>query len=214
MDDELMHELVAAYALDALDAAEERAFEAHLAGCSECREQLALLRATATSLAYAAPPSAPPASLRDRVLDAARAERVSVTPLRPRWAVPAAALAAVASCAAIALGLWIGLGSSGPRRLTALSLQGASGSVVRSSNGMATLVVSGLPAAPAGKTYEAWVIAGGTARPAGLFTARGRTATLSLTRDVPKGAIVGVTLERAGGAARPSGTPLVTSSRA
>ncbi|MDE3130278.1 MAG: anti-sigma factor [Acidobacteriota bacterium] len=214
MDDELMHELVAGYALDALEPEQEQAFEVHLARCPECREQLALFTATAGALAHAAPAASPPPALRARILESARAERANVVPLRPRWAHPAAALAAVASCAAIALGLWIGLGSSAPAQLTALALHGASGSVVRASNGKATLVLSGLQPAPNGKTYEAWVMLPGRVLPAGLFDARGQTTTLTLSRDLPKGAIVGVTLEHAGGSSKPTGTPLVTSARA
>lgn len=214
MDDELMHELVAGYALDALDPDEERAFEAHLARCADCREQLARFTGTASALAHAAPAAPPPAALRARILESARAERTNVTPLRPRWAYPAAALAAAASCAAVALGLWVALGSGTPSRLVALPLHGASGSVVRANDGSATLVVTGLPPAPAGKTYEAWVIEQGRALPAGLFRAGGRTATLVLGRDLPRGALVGITVERAGGAPAPSGAPIVTSARA
>lgn len=214
MDDELMHELVAGYALDALEPEQERAFEAHLARCPECQEQLALFTATASALAHTAPPATPPLALRSSILETARAERANVVPLRPRWAYPAAALATVASCAAIALGLWVGLGSNAPAQPTALALRGASGSVVRASNGTATLVLSGLHPAPAGKTYEAWVMLPGRALPAGLFDARGQTTTLTLSRHLPTGAIVGVTLERAGGAPRPTGKPLVTSARA
>ncbi|MGH3050116.1 MAG: zf-HC2 domain-containing protein, partial [Gaiellaceae bacterium] len=167
MDDELMHELVAGYALDALEPEQERAFEAHLARCADCREQLAILGVTASALAHAAPPALPPEGLRARILESARAERTNVVPLRPRWAYPAAALAAVASCATIALALWIGLGSGPPHELAALPLHGATGSLVRASSGRATLVVSGLPPAPAGKTYEAWVMLPGRTLPAG-----------------------------------------------
>lgn len=209
-----MHELVAGYALDALEPEQEQVFEAHLARCPNCQAQLALFTATADALAHAAPPALPPAALRARILESARAERINVMPLRPRWAYPAAALAAVSSCAAIALGLWIGFGSTAPQQPTALALHGASGSVVRASNGTATLVVSGLQPAPAGKTYEAWVIFAGRALPAGLFDAHGQTTTLTLSRTLPRSAIVGVTLERAGGAPKPTGTPLVTSARA
>ncbi len=42
-----LHEQVAAYALDALDDDERRAYEAHLAGCEQCRAELAGLTDTA-----------------------------------------------------------------------------------------------------------------------------------------------------------------------
>src|SRR5437762_8553694 len=43
MDDNALHELTAPYALDALDADERRAYEAHPARCDRCRDDLAEL---------------------------------------------------------------------------------------------------------------------------------------------------------------------------
>ncbi len=60
MDSDAPHELTAAYALDALDAAEERAYEEHLARCPRCREELASLTETAGALAYGVEPATPP----------------------------------------------------------------------------------------------------------------------------------------------------------
>src|SRR5581483_2564629 len=80
-----VHELTAAYALDALDDDDRARFEAHLPQCERCRSELAGLAETAGALALAAPPAAPPEALRARILDAA---------------------AAVAACAAIGLGIW------------------------------------------------------------------------------------------------------------
>lgn len=64
-----LHALTGAYALDALEPAERAEFEAHLAGCAECAEEVAGLRGTAVRLAGAAR-VAPPAALRERVLAA------------------------------------------------------------------------------------------------------------------------------------------------
>ena len=44
MADEPIHDLTAAYALDALDAHDEERYEEHLATCERCREELAELR--------------------------------------------------------------------------------------------------------------------------------------------------------------------------
>jgi anti-sigma-K factor RskA len=216
VEEDLMHELTPGYALNALSLDEARAYELHLAGCAACQTELARLVDTAAALGFAAPPLAPPAELRGRILDAARADRPGVVPLRPRWAYPVAAVAAVAACAAIALGIYAAsLKSqldSRAQALHTLTLNGAAGSVVVGHRGDAALVVSGLRPAPAGKTYEVWVIRGGTANPAGLF--RGTPATVHLTRRVPAGSVVGVTLEPAGGSARPTSAPVVTSSPA
>ena len=46
-----VHDLTAAYALDALDPEEERSYEQHLAGCERCREELASFSEVAGSLA-------------------------------------------------------------------------------------------------------------------------------------------------------------------
>jgi anti-sigma factor RsiW len=61
------HALTGAYALDALDPAERAEFEAHLATCAECREEVAGLRETAARVAATTWVDAP-AALRGRVL--------------------------------------------------------------------------------------------------------------------------------------------------
>src|SRR2546425_10089908 len=103
MNDGSPHELSAAYALDALDGDELRAYEAHLAGCERCREDVASFRETAAALAYDIQPLEPPEELERRILNAARAERPNVVPLPQRWAGPSAAFGAVAAAAAIAV---------------------------------------------------------------------------------------------------------------
>ena len=66
------------------------------------------------------------------------------------------------------------------------------------------------PAAPDGKTYEAWVIPKGKAPiPAGLFSG-GDSATVHLRGTVPQGATVAVTIERPGGARAPTTAPIVS----
>jgi anti-sigma-K factor RskA/heme exporter protein D len=62
------HELTGGYVLGALSDAERRAFEAHLATCVECAQEVEALRVVTTALAYAAPPQDVPPDLRDRVL--------------------------------------------------------------------------------------------------------------------------------------------------
>jgi anti-sigma factor RsiW len=224
MEADTIHELTAAYALDALDEREEREYEEHLARCPRCREELASFTETATSLAYGVESPAPPPELRDRILVRARAERPNVVPLRPAWRSWTAAAAAVAACAAIGLGIWAAtlsrsldhersaraaqarvvsiVGDPAARRF---SLSGAHGTLVVARHGDAALLVSNLPPAPAGKTYEAWVILGKTPKRAGIF---GEAKPFKLTRPVPQGAIVAVTLERHGGVSLPTTKPI------
>jgi anti-sigma-K factor RskA len=61
--------LLVTYALDALDAAELRSLEEHLAECAECRVELDELRGMFSTLALSVEPVEPPAELRDRILD-------------------------------------------------------------------------------------------------------------------------------------------------
>ncbi len=198
-----LHELTAAYALDALDATDAEAYEAHLGQCERCREELATLGEAATALAWATDAPAPPARLRASILDAAAAERGNVVPLpvRKQWVYRAtASVAAVAASIALGLGVWIATGSTTTRSVSAVLVVGG--------DRHATLQVSGLASAPAGKTYEAWVIPHGLSpQPAGLFSGSG---TVRLRQTVPPNAVVAVTLERSGGAKAPTRTPLLT----
>jgi len=197
------HDLTAAYALDALDPDEAEAYERHLGQCEECREQLAELNETAAALAFGAAAPAPPARLRESILEAAAAERTNVVPLlRRRWVSRGLAVAAAAAaCIEVGLGVSLSQSSHPPQSWT----------VAVGQNGTATISVSGLASAPQGKTYEAWVIpAGHAARPAGLFS--GSTTGMHLGGTVPPHAVVAVTLEPAGGSKKPTTTPIFSTS--
>ena len=217
-----LHSLVAPYALDALDGDEERHFEEHLALCERCREELAGLREAAASLAFATPAAVPPPQLKERILEQARGERRNVVPLRRRrnWTAPLAAAASIAAAAAIVLGIWAAsLANSQDPLESVLSKPGAkiiamgnAGGVAVAPSGEAVLAVA-VPRAPAGKTYEAWVIRDGKARPAGLFSGRAGTSIVELDPLVPPGSVVAVTLERAGGVPQPTTKPLAQSGR-
>jgi anti-sigma-K factor RskA len=78
-----IHALSGAYAVDALDADERAEFERHLAGCAECRAEVASFRETTARLAGTAEET-PPASLREGVL----AGISQVRPLPPETAEP------------------------------------------------------------------------------------------------------------------------------
>ena len=77
-------------------------------------------------------------------------------------------------------------------------------------DGSAALALT-VPRAPSGKTYEAWVIRRGMATRAGTFDGSDSTSVLDLDQPVPRGSIVAVTLERAGGVDRPTQQPLAAS---
>lgn len=111
-------DLAPLFALGALDGEDLAAFEAHVAGCPECRAEVAACTEVAGRVGASVPPVPPPAALRARVLAAARemsppgaAKRGDVTdahdagrrvaPRRPAW--PALLAAAAALVLGIAL---------------------------------------------------------------------------------------------------------------
>jgi len=223
MEANALHDLTAAYALDALDSEDARAYEAHLARCERCREELAELSDAAGALAYGTEAPMPPPELRARILQEAARERPNVVPLRPRWVKPLAAIAAVAACTAIGLGIWAAtLSSRLDRSESRLARQErvaqivgqpgsrtisfARGTLVVAPNGEAALVLRNLAPAGNGRTYEAWIAAEGAPEPAGLFEGGGAVA-IPLDRPVPEGATVMVTKEPAGGRKSPSSQP-------
>jgi anti-sigma-K factor RskA len=211
------HANVAPYALDALDADEEREFEEHLASCEACREELASLREATAALAYGAAGPAPPPELKQRILAEAKAERPNVVslPRRRSWTAPLATAAAVAAAVAIGVGVWTAtrpatndafatvLAKPGAK----LVPMGARGTLAVAPDGSAAIALT-VPRAPAGKTYEAWVIRDGAAKRAGLFS---RATVLRLQGPVPRGSVVAVTLERSGGVDQPTRKPLAAS---
>ncbi len=219
-----LHDLTAAYALDALEPDEAREYEEHLATCASCQEDLARLSGAAGALAFAVESPAPPPDLRQRILDAAVGERENVVPLRTRWTLAAKVAVAAAACLAVGFGVWAATLSRSLDRersareqadqalaiisdptATRTALSGGTGSLIVTQGGAAALIVARLDRAPSGKTYEAWVIENGKPQRAGTFAGGGEISVLRLERPVPKGAQVAVTIERKPGADVPSG---------
>ncbi|HEY6113365.1 MAG TPA: anti-sigma factor [Gaiellaceae bacterium] len=231
-----IHELTAGYALDALDEDERSAYEAHLADCEHCQQELASFWTTTEALAVAASGPEPSVALRERILGDVRAEPQNVVAFEPRrWRVAPVlgAVAAVAAVVALGIGLWASnLSSELDETRAALAraqaaaqlladpaaqtvaLQQGTGRLVVDADGQAVLVVEGLEPAPAGKTYELWIVPGGdiaAASPAGLFPGRDGTEVVGLEGTVTAGDVVAVTVEAAAGADAPTTQPIVAS---
>jgi Anti-sigma-K factor rskA len=89
-------------------------------------------------------------------------------------------------------------------------LDGSGGRIVLAvgAGGRGWLVLDGLPAAPRGKSYEAWVIRprAKAALPAAVFV--GRETLVPLAVALRPGSILAVTVERRGGVEAPTRTPL------
>ena len=237
-----IHELTAGYALDALDPDERDEYERHLAGCGRCQEELAAFWEVTGALALASNGPAPPPGLRERILEAARAEPpstvaptdtvVSLDDARRRRRPPIlAAVAAIAAVVAIGLGIYaISLNNQlddtrsalasqedvarvlADPSATSVSMASGSGRLVVANDGSAVLVLDDLAAAPEGKTYQAWVVEGKTPAPAGTFSESGGRAVVPIPQPVPDGAVVAVTIEAAGGAETPT-LPILAASK-
>lgn len=232
-----IHQLTAGYALDALDPEERREYEAHLETCAHCREELASFWETTGALAVAASGPEPSPELRKRILAEVRAEPPQVVvpfETRRRRAVPVlAAAAAIAAVVALGVGIWASdLSSRLDDTRAALHreraaaavlvdpdarsvpLQAGDGRLVVNEEGDAVLVLHGLDPAPAGKTYEMWIVPGGdlaSANRAGLFSGRDGSELERLDGTVRAGDVVAVTIEEAGGVDTPTTAPIVAS---
>ena len=227
------HELIAGYALDALEPADRARAKELLERSEEAREELRSLTETSAAMATAVSGPAPPAGLRERILESARADRQTVVPLesrrRPRLAPVLGAAAAIAAVVAVALGIWgLSVSSDLDESRAALAQARAAAAVLASpdartvglSQGDGSLVVSGTDAvlvlnrmegAPAGKTWEVWVLDGKTPVRAGLFAGGQARDVVPVEGSVGPGARVLVTLEPSGGVDAPTSSPVVAS---
>jgi hypothetical protein len=223
-----------AYALGALDTEEREAIAAHVETCTTCPQDLAKFEeALFEAAAVGAVNVDPPANLRTRIVLRHRGARA---PDRIGWGarivellrtpVPAAVPVALAIILAVAFGV-VGvtrqqddayaraLAGVADGRVVALAPSGANpdarAALVIPNQGSPYLIAR-LPAPPAGKAWEAWVLkAGGSgpvAVPAGT-TERGDVFVLSLTAPLGAGDGVAVTLEPASGSAQPTTAPVL-----
>lgn len=234
-----MHSLSGAYALDALEGDTERdRFVRHMSRCPACASEVRGFREVGTALAFAAA-AEPPAELRDRVLAAAARTRqvppeVS-THVRPRparswlpWLSGAVALASIAVAVFFGLAqahtqqqlnqaraqnqaLNVILSVPGVRVLSQATAKGGVATVVLAADRHELAVVtSGLPALPAGKVYQLWLIGKVKTISAGLLppARSGRTPAV-LATGVVRGDTLGLTVEPAPGSAQPTTTPIL-----
>ncbi|MEV6017072.1 MULTISPECIES: anti-sigma factor [unclassified Streptomyces] len=231
-----MHQLVGAYVLHALPTAEEASFENHLAGCAECRDEVAELSGVTLRLA-SAEDATPSPELRGRVLEQiARTHQERLPHALPvRRRVLRAALAACLALAAALGGVAVWQhGQADEARAEAATEQaqasaltdlltardatistrklggGADISVVASrSQGRAAFIASDLPRLAGDQVYELWYAArSGDLRPAGLLPGTGGGHARLLHGSLDDVSAVGITAEPAGGSRQPTSAPL------
>jgi anti-sigma factor RsiW len=222
---EELHTLVGLYVVDALDDDERARFEAHLAGCAACQQEVAEFRATTGRLSQLMA-ERPPETLRAAIL-----ARVASTPqesapppdqLAVRRRSPmrfvAPALAAAAAVIALLLGVgWISSHRALDRQqaisavLTApdaksvdLGGEGRMRVVYSPTLDRSVVVADGLADLPSDRTYALWFIGPGGPEEAALFRTSGGRATKVLPRTPEGYQALGVTKEPAGGSATPT----------
>lgn len=220
---------LAAYSIGALEEREAEIVAAHVRTCEECRAEVEAYQETAWRLAEAVA-GEPPSRMRAAVVERARAAR----PVRGRtvlsgWAelfrrpIPAFVPAALVLALVVSLAGYAGSRRDADRFAAAVAgvasgrvvslapsaeLAQARGVLVQPPNGAPYLILD-IPAAPPGKTWEAWVIRGEQPIAAGLSDGSG-VAILTLTIPLRSGDVVAITLERAGGTGLPTSNPVLT----
>jgi anti-sigma-K factor RskA len=182
-DHEAWAELAGPYVLGTLSPAERTGFEAHLARCRACADEVRSLNELMGALAYSAGETEPPPEVRTRILAAIRDDRTTLGARPPvaagrdrranfSWLATAASLAAAVALGAYALQLR-GRVSDLEARLTqaieraALSesqIADARGTASRAESTLAVLIapdlaridLQGQPAAPAASARAFW----------------------------------------------------------
>jgi anti-sigma-K factor RskA len=215
---------LAAFALGVLDPEEAQRVERHLASCTSCRLEAQAFAETAWTIAASHGRDAPP-RVRAAIVERARAEHAGRASLAGFFRRPVPLIVPVALAAILVVAL-VGYGTArrDADRYAAVVAQtigakvvplaatgavgGVRGSLVIPANGAAPYLILDLPPAPAGKTWEAWVIRGDTPVRAGITDERGLT-TLTLSAAVAAGDVVAVTPEPAGGVDAPTGSPVL-----
>jgi anti-sigma-K factor RskA len=219
---------LAAYSIGALEDDAAAAVAAHLRTCAACRADVEAYEQTAWRLAESVA-AEPPAHMRAAVVERAHADR----PVRPRSGlaavidlfrrpIPAFVPVALALAVVVAVAGYAGARRDAERyagalvgvqnaRVVALAPSAerpaARGALVLPSNGTLPYLILDLPAAPSGKTWQAWVIRGESPLPAGIS---GDVEVIFLTVPLQPGDVVAVTLEAAGGASKPTSAPVLT----
>lgn len=240
MSTEHVQDLLALYALGALEAEEQARVDAHLPACADCQAEADELLRVAANLAVGLPARTPPPRVRAAVLErvGARAPRASpagrarAAPLpiaapRPPINWPMAAMLAGlaglvgwnvyltnrvnslqqqvrAQAAAVALI------SSPMTESTALQGQGPHGrasgrAYIDPTSRNVVLIVEHLDPLAEGQTYQAWVITEAGPQSAGLVNvSRSGWGMSWLSVPYPDEAVLGVSVEPAGGSEAPT----------
>jgi anti-sigma-K factor RskA len=224
----------AGYVLGSLDPGERREFESHLATCGECATEVASLRPVVGALATAVPQITPRLEIREHILAATGAAAIPYTVHDRKsasalvWLPLAAAVVIAVGAAAYVANLQRQMGELQARfdqaqattavlaapDLARIDLQGQSvapdaraRALWSRSRGL-VFTAANLPPAPAGKSYQVWVVTAQAPISAGLLMpdpTGGGIQYYVTPPDIAPPVAVAVTLEPAGGVPAPTG---------
>jgi anti-sigma-K factor RskA len=215
-------EQLAAYALGALEPGEAAELERHLAGCEECRTELAWLRPAVRALPETVERVEPPPPLRARLMEQVRSEaeptaatsRPRAGASRRRFALrPLAGFAAIALLIAAVAGYAIRDGQSDGGGTNTVVAGRAPGVTVKmvSQGDSGTLHLANLRQLPPDEVLQAWVQRGERVESAKTLFVPNRDGTATATiDDMQDVSTVMVTAEPRGGSAQPTSSPIVS----
>lgn len=227
-----------AYLLGALQDLERQAFEAHLAVCAECRQEVDDLRPAADALPRSVTPLAPPPGLKRSLMEVVEREAAERRPAPVRRSLgerlaalvpsfararPAFALGAAALLLAIGVAGGVGIGQLGSgddtpadRTLSAsvdhTRLPSASARLVVPAGGGTggILQVRNLPSPSGERVYQVWIRRGNEVTPGPTFLPRSNgTGAAAVPESLKRVDEVMVTREHRGGAPQPTEQPVV-----
>ena len=231
MNDADIFDLIPAYALGALSEDERTQVEALLAKSSDARAELSSYTEMMIGMAALAPRQQAPAHL-NADFRARLAKASSVEENRPsavRRITPLRALIGLAALLVVVFGVYAAyrvieannrqqqinaiVNNANAQRVTLQPIDGSTGTVqvVTAPNEAKAVVVAELPALPADKQYQVWMIVDNTPRSMGVFSAGSSSGQYLL--DVPVNPaqlnfVFGVTVEPAGGSPGPTTNPI------
>lgn len=236
MTEEDVHTLTGAYALDALSEVERRRFRNHMAVCPSCAQEVAEFQETAARLGSITAAVAPPGIRGRVLASIAQTRQLPPESPRSalRWRRWPARIGIVAAAAGVVGAVLFGVLANDANQRLNEELGQAQGELdqvrrlldapdVRATRGQATgggtvtalvsrnrdevlFLPRDLPAIPAERTYQLWMIGEGSVRSAGLLANSGDAV---LANGVPAGGKIGLTVEPAGGSTSPTTTPIL-----
>ena len=226
-----LHHLIGPYALDSLEGDDRSRFEAHLAGCEQCRTELRGFQST-TAMLGEAMSVPPPPDLRNRVLAMASSttqEHPVVTAMsqrsRVRRVLPRIGLAAAAAVAVVGIGgfvaeheradelsaertnLTLVMADKNATFTEGTVVGGGKVNVIASSDHDAAVVVgASLSSLRSDQTYQVWRMHDGKPTSVGLL---GRGSGMLYVDGIKGADAFAVSVEPAGGSEQPTSDPIV-----